>query len=34
MNDQKKRDSQGKNRNLPGLSWYCGTVAAEEKAHV
>ena len=34
MNGQKKRDSQGKNRNLPGLSWYCGTVAAEDKAHV
>lgn len=34
MNGQKKRDPQGKNRNLPGSSWYCGTVAAGEKAYI
>ena len=34
MNGQKKRDSQGKNGNLPVLSWYCGTVTAKKKAHI
>ena len=34
MNVQKKRDSQGKNGNLPVLSWYWGTVTAKKKAHI